>query len=400
MNFFTQLFNFPKGNRFLLVCVFYFLSITCFAASPYLRMYTSNCSSTSNSISFDLYIVNDSNTTVIWYWGQMQFTVDRSIFVNHNTTDACTVSYDSGTSELDYFETFNGYFRPYTYAYSYTASSRTIKLSIKWNGPTATLSEKLLYNTPVRIGRFTLTNNTENFASNASVNLNWNVNANSLFYFPSVNSSLFQLKQIAFSTDSTQKGYLSTPCSIIICSAPSLSASVSNTSGDGISDGAIDLTTSAGTSPFTYTWTKEGDAFFSASTEDISGLQAGIYHVTVITGGCSATGSYTITEASGLDTITSNPSFAATAQTVKNIQLQCYPNPSSSIIHIVFTCAEKTKYKLMLTDIAGRQIISKELNAQAGRNTLNFDISKYAGSIYMLSLISDKERKTIKVIKQ
>ena len=664
MKSFTQLFKPRKGARLLLVCLFYFLSINCFADTPYLRMYTSNCSATSNSISFDLYIVNDSNTTVIWYWGQMQFTVDSSIFANYNTSDNCTVGYESGTSDLDYFDVSGAY----TKVYSYSASSRTIKLSMKWGGSTAALAEQLLYNTPIRIGRFTLTNNTENFVSNASVNLNWNVYssgggyADLLFYFPSSSSTVLQLKQIDFTTDSAQKGYLSTPCSISIpsaCTAPALSSSITNISCNGKTDGAIDLATSGGTSPFTYSWTKDGDASFSASSEDISGLSAGKYNVTVSTTGdtCSATASYTITEPAALDTITTTVSAcdsyiwdvnnttytssgiydttigcqpyklsltitgstndttttsacgsytwsangvtytsggtyscvngcknsvlnltiynsvpgrpetisgkrfdlcnvsedftytaaeateaasymwkapegttitsgngtniialnipsgflkgklkvtavnscgnsiprrimlrarppkpiisgpacasanetgltytvtnatagvtytwhvpgiakitsgqgtstvtvtwrgssgvitcipsnacaagakgnytvtvgcasATAAQTAKNIQLQAYPNPSQGLITVIFSSDKGTKYKLVITDITGRQVISKEITASAGSNKVNADISKYANGIYMLSLISDKGVQTIKVVKQ
>jgi hypothetical protein len=59
-----------------------------------------------------------------------------------------------------------------------------------------------------------------------------------------------------------------------------LAASVTNVSCNGGSTGAIDLTPT-GNSPFTYAWTKVGDGSFSASTEDLSGLTAGTYNVTV-----------------------------------------------------------------------------------------------------------------------
>jgi gliding motility-associated-like protein len=47
----------------------------------------------------------------------------------------------------------------------------------------------------------------------------------------------------------------------------------------GAGDGSIDLTVSGGTTPYTFAWT--GPSGFTATTEDISGLEAGAYSVTV-----------------------------------------------------------------------------------------------------------------------
>ncbi len=43
----------------------------------------------------------------------------------------------------------------------------------------------------------------------------------------------------------------------------------------------IDLTVQGGVAPFTYAWTKVGDGGFSESTEDLTGVSAGTYNVTV-----------------------------------------------------------------------------------------------------------------------
>lgn len=68
-----------------------------------------------------------------------------------------------------------------------------------------------------------------------------------------------------------------------------------NVSCNGASDGSIDLTINGGTSPFTITWSN------GASSEDISGLVAGTYTVTVTDNdGDSQTDNITLTEAAAV----------------------------------------------------------------------------------------------------
>jgi hypothetical protein len=105
---------------------------------------------------------------------------------------------------------------------------------------------------------------------------------------------------------------------IVVSQPPALNASTARTNITcyGSCNGLVNLTVSGGTPPYTYTWTKEDDAGFSRSTEDISSLCPGIYHVTITDSkGCAAQASDTITEPSALlvtDVITDMSCYGGT----------------------------------------------------------------------------------------
>lgn len=77
-----------------------------------------------------------------------------------------------------------------------------------------------------------------------------------------------------------------------------VSASVTNILCFGAGSGAIDVTLSGGTAPYTYDWSNDGTGD-NDDPEDLVGLTAGTYNLTVIDGNnCSYTFSYTLTEPS------------------------------------------------------------------------------------------------------
>ena len=98
----------------------------------------------------------------------------------------------------------------------------------------------------------------------------------------------------------------------------SLALSLTNISCNGGLDGAIDLTISGGTAPYTHLWSDAG----GTTTEDISGLGAGSYSVTVTdANGCTSTTNATLTEPSALSLTASTVSVSCNGGTDGSIDL-------------------------------------------------------------------------------
>jgi gliding motility-associated-like protein len=82
-----------------------------------------------------------------------------------------------------------------------------------------------------------------------------------------------------------------------------------NISCNGLLNGAINLSVNGGTSSYSYLWT--GPASYTSSTQNPSGLQAGVYHVTTTdANGCIATSSITLTEPPVMSLIINSPTYA------------------------------------------------------------------------------------------
>jgi hypothetical protein len=85
------------------------------------------------------------------------------------------------------------------------------------------------------------------------------------------------------------------------CAAPVLSTVVTQVGCSNPNSGAINLTVSAGTPPYTYDWSNDGPESPDNDPQDLSGLAVGTYTVTVTdAAGCSATTSATVTNAPAL----------------------------------------------------------------------------------------------------
>lgn len=158
-------------------------------------------------------------------------------------------------------------------------------------------------------------------------------------------------------------------------------SSVTNVECNGQNTGAIDITVTGGNNTYTYEWKRAGNPAVIATTQDVSGLSAGTYNVTVTScsGQVSATGSYQITQP--------NAPLGATFQ-ITNIA--CFGETSGAItvtpsggtpsgagcsgLTFAWSSGQTTQnltglaagtYKVTITDCNGCQYVSNEMEVTA-----------------------------------
>ena len=160
-----------------------------------------------------------------------------------------------------------------------------------------------------------------------------------------------------------------------------LTVSITNEmSGD---DGAIDLAVSGGSTPYEYDWDNDGTGDFD-DNEDLTGLPAGIYHVTVRdSNGCLNNLEVEV----GSATITSLPN-----ESVRN-EVTVYPNPVRS--GNVQVNAGRQPVNLNILDAKGRKI---GFHTITGKTLLNF--THLPNGFYVLQFIMKDKVQSMRLAKQ
>ncbi|MDP5169631.1 MAG: T9SS type A sorting domain-containing protein [Bacteroidia bacterium] len=160
---------------------------------------------------------------------------------------------------------------------------------------------------------------------------------------------------------------------------------VSSTPDNGSSNGTATASASGGTHPYTFTWDN------GMMGEEITGLAAGTYTVTVTDYyGCAA-GTKTVT-------VDSNVGIEDQLAGAGIELLEAFPNPTEGILRLKVTLAQMDDLSVRLYDVNGREIYTETVNSLKYQNDLN--LSDLPAGVYTLFLQTSKGSAAQRVVRQ
>lgn len=164
----------------------------------------------------------------------------------------------------------------------------------------------------------------------------------------------------------------SAPVAVTVFANPVVSGVVTND--DGSTNGAIDVTVTGGTSPYGATWDH------GPTTEDVTGLGASTYGVTVIdANGCFDYETFVVISTVGIN---DNP---------LTTMLSIYPNPTSGM----FTIVLPGDFVMNVTDSRGRLVVQK-----SGVDNMVVDLDLFESGLYFVHVVQGENSIVKKIIKE
>lgn len=145
-------------------------------------------------------------------------------------------------------------------------------------------------------------------------------------------------------------------------------------------NGAISVTTSGGTAPYTYQWN------MGANVPNLFALMPGTYTVQVTdANGCVTTSVYTVENVVNVQ----EPAWMA-GMTVQ-------PNPTTGITRLVFAQMPEERIRINVLDISGRLMLSTVLE---GKTQLDIDASAFSEGMYLIQLQTAHQSSVRKLVVQ
>jgi len=160
---------------------------------------------------------------------------------------------------------------------------------------------------------------------------------------------------------------------VVITEPTALTAAVSTTNEfQGGAAGTSTLTVGGGTAPYTYLWSN------AATTQNLSGLVAGTYTVTVTdANGCTATASGVVSFITGLGQI---GGFA---------DVKLYPNPTTDVVNIFVSNEIVSNVTIEIYTAEGR-LVASAIDNNVKETTVQLNLGTQAAGLYFARIITNE----------
>jgi subtilisin-like proprotein convertase family protein len=147
-------------------------------------------------------------------------------------------------------------------------------------------------------------------------------------------------------------------------------------------DGAINITPSGGQLPYNYNWSN------GATSQDINGLIAGTYTVTITDGnGCTESFTYTVMSTMNVD---------GAATEIGNIQF--YPNPSDGIFNMNVAGFNGSSMNVEIMDMNGKVVNVSRIENASQNFTQSFDVRTLSEGTYFIRVTSETGSATSRMV--
>ncbi|MBX2872286.1 MAG: T9SS type A sorting domain-containing protein [Saprospiraceae bacterium] len=150
-------------------------------------------------------------------------------------------------------------------------------------------------------------------------------------------------------------------------------------------DGAIDISISGGTPPYSYIWVKEGQAV--GSTQDLVGLSGGNYILQLT----DANACTFVSETINVGSLVANEDLAL------RTKIDIQPNPSRGQFILSLALRQTEDVSIEITDVAG-QIIRQLPSRPLLQDQINLDLKGQPAGVYLVQLTIGTQRVAKRVI--